>query len=66
MPRDLLNNCFCLCWHKKEVHYIGKFGPYCQECASPYSRKIHFKTYRHEFKLDNLRYLEQQYESKNR
>jgi hypothetical protein len=49
----------CLCWHKEEVHFIGLFGPYCQECSSPYSHKVHFKHYRHSFKLDNLRYLEE-------
>lgn len=60
---------FCICKHEKSYHSIGNFFPECSLCADEFlglydttGYKVISENaydYEHEFKVDNLRYLEQ-------
>jgi len=60
----------CICGHNKKEHLSPKGiipGPYdldsfCDACAMDTNRWINWMPAYHDFKLDNLKYLEKEYE----
>jgi hypothetical protein len=59
---------FCrICGHSKNEHYaVGCFECFMYNCFLPDEKEaFRIKNRNHQFKLDNLKYLEQIYESKH-
>ena len=49
----------CVCGHVKGAHQYGGQNDACWDCLN---LNMKLKNHVHDFKLDNLKYLEQQYE----